>query len=77
MQPEETLQAHFDLRGRWLLPVHNGTFDLAMHAWDEPFERIYKLAQAKSVNLATPAMGKRLSIGAPHVEGAWWLSAQN
>ncbi|MGH8410893.1 MAG: MBL fold metallo-hydrolase, partial [Pseudomonas sp.] len=28
MQPEETLQAHIDLKGRWLLPIHNGTFDL-------------------------------------------------
>ncbi|MCH3705293.1 MBL fold metallo-hydrolase, partial [Campylobacter coli] len=44
MQPEETLQAHLDLRGRWLLPIHNGTFDLAMHAWQEPFERIAALA---------------------------------
>jgi hypothetical protein len=22
------------------LPIHNGTFGLAMHAWHEPFERI-------------------------------------
>jgi L-ascorbate metabolism protein UlaG (beta-lactamase superfamily) len=29
MQPEQTLQAHLDLRGKWLLPIHNGTFDLA------------------------------------------------
>ena len=36
MQPEQTLQAHRDLKGRWLMPVHNGTFDLAMHAWHEP-----------------------------------------
>jgi hypothetical protein len=48
-----------------------------MHSWDEPFERIYKLAQGKSVNLATPVMGERLSIGEPHGGGAWWLSAQN
>jgi hypothetical protein len=46
MQPEQTLQAHLDLRGRWLMPLHNGTFDLAMHAWHEPFDRILALAQA-------------------------------
>ncbi|HEX4936210.1 MAG TPA: MBL fold metallo-hydrolase, partial [Gemmatimonadaceae bacterium] len=33
MQPEQTVQAHQDLGGRWLLPIHNGTFDLAMHGW--------------------------------------------
>jgi L-ascorbate metabolism protein UlaG (beta-lactamase superfamily) len=77
MQPEETLQAHLDLRGRWLLPVHNGTFDLALHAWDEPFERIHALAQAREVKLATPVMGERLSLVAPHGGAAWWLRAQD
>ncbi len=46
MQPEQTVQAHQDLRGRWLLPVHNGTFDLAMHGWQEPFERVLALSGA-------------------------------
>ncbi|MGJ4748786.1 MBL fold metallo-hydrolase, partial [Leptospira sp. SA-E8] len=37
MQPEEVLQAHQDLRGRWLVPIHHGTFDLGLHPWKEPF----------------------------------------
>jgi L-ascorbate metabolism protein UlaG (beta-lactamase superfamily) len=44
MQPEQTLQAHLDLRGKWLMPIHNGTFDLAFHPWYEPLERIAALA---------------------------------
>lgn len=72
MQPEETLQAHLDLKGRWLLPVHNGTFDLALHPWNEPFERIHALAQARDVKLATPVMGERLSVSDPHAGEAWW-----
>jgi L-ascorbate metabolism protein UlaG (beta-lactamase superfamily) len=72
MQPEQTLQAHLDLKGRWLMPVHNGTFDLAMHAWDEPFERIQALAAARQVPLATPEMGERLSLKTPHAGTAWW-----
>lgn len=75
MQPEETLQAHQDLRGRWLLPIHNGTFDLAMHAWEEPFERIGALAAAQGVALTTPVMGERLDIAAPHGGSAWWRQA--
>ncbi|UUZ51339.1 MBL fold metallo-hydrolase [Massilia sp. B-10] len=46
MQPEETLQAFVDLKGKWLMPVHNGTFDLGLHAWREPFDRIAALAEA-------------------------------
>jgi L-ascorbate metabolism protein UlaG (beta-lactamase superfamily) len=77
MQPEQTLKAHQDLRGRWLLPVHNGTFDLAMHPWDEPFERIHALAQAQGVKLTTPIMGERLSLYTPNAGEAWWRRARN
>ena len=73
MQPEQTLQAHLDLKGRWLMPVHNGTFDLAMHAWHEPFDRILALAEKNGVKLATPEMGERLSLAAPHEGRRWWL----
>lgn len=72
MQPEQTLQAHLDLKGRWLLPVHNGTFDLAMHAWHEPFDRIQSLAEHHGVALATPEMGEILSLKQPHGGRLWW-----
>jgi L-ascorbate metabolism protein UlaG (beta-lactamase superfamily) len=72
MQPEETVQAHLDLRGRWLVPIHNGTFDLALHVWQEPFERVTGLAVARGVSLATPRMGERLDLAAPHRGERWW-----
>ena len=70
MQPEQTLQAHLDLRGKWLLPIHNGTFDLALHAWQQPFERITALAAAKNVPVATPMMGEALDM---HAAGGYAL----
>jgi len=73
MQPEQTLQAHLDLRGRWLMPVHNGTFDLAMHAWHEPFDRITALAWDQGVRLATPRIGERLDLRRPTAGEPWWL----
>ena len=72
MQPEQTVQAHLDLRGRVLMPIHNGTFDLAMHGWTEPFERVSALAAAQGVVLATPRMGERLDLRAPRETGPWW-----
>lgn len=76
MQPEESLQAHLDVRGHWLLPIHNGTFDLAMHPWQEPFERIVALANGAGVPVATPMMGERESILAPRqAEQPWWRPA--
>jgi len=75
MQPEQTVQAHLDLRGRWLLPIHNGTFDLAMHPWTEPFERVSALAAERGVALTTPRMGERLDLQRPQPMTAWWREA--
>ncbi len=72
MQPDETVQAHLDLRGRWLVPIHNGTFDLAMHRWQEPFERVVGLTAVRGIPLATPRVGERLDLAAPHRGEKWW-----
>jgi L-ascorbate metabolism protein UlaG (beta-lactamase superfamily) len=72
MQPEQSLQAHLDLRGRWLVPIHNGTFDLSLHSWQEPFERIVALADVAGVPVSTPMMGEREAILAPHAGRQWW-----
>ncbi|AWV05752.1 hypothetical protein C9I47_0026 [Lysobacter maris] len=72
MHPEQTLQAHLDLRGRWLLPIHNGTFDLALHGWTDPLERISALAGEHRVDLATPMFGQALAIRQPQAGPAWW-----
>lgn len=74
MQPEQTLQAHLDLKGHHLLPIHNGTFDLALHAWDDPLERIVGLAHENNLAISTPQMGQILNLNEPNVENYWWRS---
>lgn len=75
MQPEETMQAHIDLRGKLLMPIHNGTFDLAMHAWNEPFDRISALAEQRGQVLATPEIGQQLNLRHIPATGKWWLQS--
>lgn len=72
MHPEQSLQAHVDLGARVMMPMHNGTFDLSLHAWDEPFERISALALAQDLTLTTPQMGERVDIKTPPPPQAWW-----
>ena len=72
MLPEQTLQAHRDLRGKWLLPVHNGTFDLAMHRWDDPLERIAHLAEDGGVHLTLPRIGQSVPVRQPPALEYWW-----
>jgi L-ascorbate metabolism protein UlaG (beta-lactamase superfamily) len=76
MQPEESLQAHLDVKGRHLMPIHNGTFDLALHPWTEPFDRITALAGKASVPLVAPVMGERLDIRQPALSKQWWKDTQ-
>jgi L-ascorbate metabolism protein UlaG (beta-lactamase superfamily) len=76
MQPEESLQAHRDVKGRHLFPIHNGTFDLSLHPWVEPFERITALAAAAQVPLVAPVMGERLDIRTPALSTHWWRKVQ-
>ena len=72
MLPEQTVQAHQDLRGRWLLPIHNSTLDLAFHPWQQPFERVLKAATAQGVSVTTPRMGERIGRDALQPGQAWW-----
>jgi L-ascorbate metabolism protein UlaG (beta-lactamase superfamily) len=72
MQPEETVQAHLDLRGEWLLPIHNGTFDLAMHVWTEPLERITSVGTKRGVRVSTPRMGEAVMVADVAAGDAWW-----
>lgn len=76
MQPEESLQAHLDVNGRHMMPIHNGTFDLALHAWTDPFDRITALAEKAGVPLVAPVMGERLDIRQPALSKQWWKGPQ-
>jgi L-ascorbate metabolism protein UlaG (beta-lactamase superfamily) len=62
MQPEQSLRAHLDLRGKVMIPVHNSSFDLAMHAWYEPLVRLSAAASAYQVPLLTPMFGQPVQL---------------
>jgi L-ascorbate metabolism protein UlaG (beta-lactamase superfamily) len=72
MHPEESIQAHIDLKGKKLLPIHNGTFDLSMHSWHEPFDRIVTLGKAYGILVVTPEAGKPVSITETTAGQSWW-----
>ena len=72
MLPEHTVQAHKDLRGKCLLPIHNGTFDLSLHAWYDPFEKVTLLCRQQDLAITTPRMGQALSIDTPDPVNYWW-----
>lgn len=76
MTPEQSLQAHIDLKGKVMLPIHNGTFDLAFHSWYEPLQRISELASAQKIQLATPIMGSIMDINNLPKSNKWWATTE-
>jgi L-ascorbate metabolism protein UlaG (beta-lactamase superfamily) len=76
MHPEETIQAHLDLKGTCLLPIHNGTFDLSMHTWREPFERVTSLGKALGIPVITPIMGEPVNTYDTTAGRHWWESPE-
>lgn len=73
MVPEETVQAHLDLKGQLLLPVHWGAFTLAFHTWTDPVERVTKAAAQRGVNVTTPLIGETVTIDSEAFPTrAWW-----
>jgi len=72
MTPEEAVRTHFDVRGGLLIPVHWATFNLALHAWREPVDRIWRHAKEQEASLAIPRPGERVDVTAPLEVDGWW-----
>lgn len=73
MMPEETVQAHIDVQGKTLLPIHWAAFSLAFHNWTDPIERVIKKAKEQNVCLTTPKMGEIVTVGEEKVShSTWW-----
>lgn len=70
--PEETIQAHLDLKGKILQPIHWGTFNLALHAWYEPMYRAVAAAEKNNVQLALPIVGETVELGKYIPQDYWW-----
>lgn len=72
--PEQSVQAHLDLKGITMIPIHNGTFDLSFHPWEEPLERVTQEAQKRNVEITTPIVGEIFTVDEPPAFNAWWRS---
>jgi L-ascorbate metabolism protein UlaG (beta-lactamase superfamily) len=70
--PENALRAHRDLGGSLLLPIHWGTFDLAVHAWDEPIRTLAAAAPASGAELLVPRIGELAHFSSPPARSPWW-----
>lgn len=70
--PENALEALALLGGGAFLPVHWGTFSLAMHDWDEPAETLLALGPQRGAQLLMPRLGEAVEPGQGPAATPWW-----
>ncbi|MGR3764516.1 MBL fold metallo-hydrolase [Rossellomorea sp. NS-SX7] len=73
MLPEETVQAHLDVKGTLLLPIHWGAFTLSFHEWTDPVRRVTKAGEKEGISILTPMIGETVVLNEPpYPERRWW-----
>ena len=70
--PDNALVAFEMLGGGTLLPVHWGTFNLALHDWDEPAETLVRLAERSGQRVLTPRLGQVFEPSHMDHVTRWW-----
>ncbi len=72
MFPDQSVQAHIDLKGKVMMPIHNSTFDLSMHDWNDPMQKALEISQERNVVMVSPEIGQRMEIASPIPVNDWW-----
>lgn len=75
--PANALHAFEMLGGGTLVPVHWGTFDLGLHAWDEPIETLLTLAKPAGARVLTPRIGQVFEPAQLEGPSPWWRVAES
>jgi L-ascorbate metabolism protein UlaG (beta-lactamase superfamily) len=56
-----------------MMPIHWGLFDLALHSWRQPIERLMELADEKGILLWAPEPGRPTEVAmGVEVRSDWW-----
>ena len=70
--PVNAMRAFEMLGGGTLLPIHWGTFDLALHPWKEPVETLLSLDRPRASRIVTPPPGRPIEPALVDTPTLWW-----
>ena len=71
--PDGAMDALAQIGSGLMMPIHWGLFDLALHGWREPIERVVELAAQQEKALFSPEPGLPTEVvGAEQVRSDWW-----
>ncbi len=72
MLPEETAQAFADVNARVWMPIHWAKFNLSIHPWKEPVQRLLAAAGNNAQRVATPRIGQSWAVEGDLPQEKWW-----
>jgi len=72
MGPDHATNAHLALRGKVMMPIHWGTFNLALHPWREPVELFIQQADQKKITSFLPKPGLPTEVSGS-LNSEWWV----
>ncbi len=72
MMPEETAQATTDVNTKLMMPIHWGSFQLALHSWTDPVERVSAALKKNKQNFIIPEVGEIVDLNQPNVLNSYW-----
>ena len=56
------------------MPIHWGSFKLALHSWDDPIIRVSAQAKVLNVKITTPKIGEAIVLSEENYPSEkWWL----
>lgn len=75
MTPEETIQASIDVKSNLVMPIHWGSFKLALHSWDDPIVRASAKAKELNIKITTPKVGEAIILNDENYPvDKWWIN---
>ena len=75
MGPDRASDAHLALKGKLMMPIHWGTFNLSTHPWYDPIEHLLLYTKSKNIDLFVPEPGKPTEVNGP-LNSEWWVGSR-
>ncbi|PRY98277.1 L-ascorbate metabolism protein UlaG (beta-lactamase superfamily) [Marinilabilia salmonicolor] len=71
--PDQVIQLCKDMNTKLLFPTHWGTFDLALHPWNESIQMVADRAAENDIEMVTPILGEKVIPGVTPTSN-WWIT---
>jgi L-ascorbate metabolism protein UlaG (beta-lactamase superfamily) len=70
--PDNAMRARELLGSGAFLPIHWGTFNLAIHPWSQPADKVYREGAERDIRMIMPKLGAPTEVAQYEKVDPWW-----